>query len=341
MNMIVVKPISEKNANAAFKKMYDKCYRQGPQYSHYAAMQTGSSSEFAGAYLDGELIGFWNVRIKKAIMNITGIAYINHGPLICISDTYSKEKLTKVLNAIVDYYVKERNLSLRITPHIQGGLLVEEIKQSFINAGFVQENEVYRSVILDLDEDITIIRKNLHAKWRGHLNKSEKFDQTILKSNSAEKFDELQLKLQSLADKKNFTVRQDAQFFKKVSLNASEAEEYQIFYSVYEGQIVSMALGSFFGDTATYLLGASSLEARPIRSAYAVQWAMIQYAISKGMKYYDMGGVDKDTNPNVFEFKERTNGRMIECPAKFVVYASTIQKTLLPIAENLYQRMRR
>lgn len=340
--MITIKTLSYDKAVNIFNHMSDKCFKQEPSYCNLAAQTTNSISEFHAAYLETELIAYWNVRIKKSPLNILGIAYVPHGPLICYNGReFSEERLQEVLMAMINYYADENGLCLRINPHLQGGINNHLIDNALIKTGFTHQDTQYKSFVVDLDREMDVIRKNLHPKWRGHLNKSEKFEQVISIDNSAVTFDRLQAMLSILAGRKNFTVSQDASFFKEAAMNSAVAEKYQIFSLEYENEIISMALGSFFGDTATYLLGATSHAGRPTRAAYAIQWHMMQYAKSIGIKYYDLGGVDKLENPNVFEFKERTKGRYISIYNEYQYHPSKVHKFSLNLSEKIYRKLKK
>jgi peptidoglycan pentaglycine glycine transferase (the first glycine) len=63
------------------------------------------------------------------------------------------------------------------------------------------------------------------------------------------------------------------------------------------------------GTTAAYISGASSSRHRNLMAPYAVQWAAIQWARSKGCIYYDLWGVpDADEAQLEEEFADRSDG---------------------------------
>ena len=57
------------------------------------------------------------------------------------------------------------------------------------------------------------------------------------------------------------------------------------------GKIIAANLILFYGDTATYLHGASGNEHRNVMAPYLLQWQAILDAKEKGYKFYDFGGV--------------------------------------------------
>ena len=62
------------------------------------------------------------------------------------------------------------------------------------------------------------------------------------------------------------------------------------------------------GDSAIYLLGATNGEGLKLQSAYLLQWTMINWLKEKGIRWYDLGGIDPERNPGVYSFKRGFSG---------------------------------
>ena len=83
-------------------------------------------------------------------------------------------------------------------------------------------------------------------------------------------------------------------------------------------QHIATAMVSFWGDTATYLHGASDYEYRAVMAPYLLHWEIMKQAKAAGMKHYDFGGVAPQNEPDHFlagvtRFKsgwEDFNGKM-------------------------------
>jgi hypothetical protein len=65
---------------------------------------------------------------------------------------------------------------------------------------------------------------------------------------------------------------------------------------------------SAMGDSAIYLLGATSDAGLSAKGAYLLQWTMIAWLKDRGIRYYDLGGIDPDGNPGVYYFKRGFSG---------------------------------
>jgi lipid II:glycine glycyltransferase (peptidoglycan interpeptide bridge formation enzyme) len=66
-----------------------------------------------------------------------------------------------------------------------------------------------------------------------------------------------------------------------------------MFIAEFEGKVVSAALMMTFGDTVTYWKGAWSGEHGNRYPNEALQWSAIQWAKSRGYRYYDFGGINR------------------------------------------------
>ncbi len=66
----------------------------------------------------------------------------------------------------------------------------------------------------------------------------------------------------------------------------------KLFMAEFGGKVIAANLVSFFGNTATYLHGASSNMYREVMAPYFLQWQAILEAKRLGLKYYDFGGVN-------------------------------------------------
>jgi hypothetical protein len=62
------------------------------------------------------------------------------------------------------------------------------------------------------------------------------------------------------------------------------------------------------GDSAIYLLGATSDNGLDAKGSYLLQWTLIQWLKESGVRGYDLGGIDPQQNPGVYHFKRGLSG---------------------------------
>lgn len=104
-------------------------------------------------------------------------------------------------------------------------------------------------------------------------------------------------------------------------------ENIKLYLARFEGRVIAAGLFSFFGNTVTYLHGASFNKARRVMAPYLLQWTVIKEAkkqnkelIRNGKalyKYYDFYGIDEQKWPGVTRFKLGFGGFIKEYPGTY------------------------
>lgn len=96
----------------------------------------------------------------------------------------------------------------------------------------------------------------------------------------------------------------------------------------YDGEALAASIEVMFGDTYTYLHGASSSTQRDIKAPNVLQWEAIKDARARGFHWYDFGGCNPDESSHrlykpslegVTRFKEGWGGGRVECVGTFVM----------------------
>ena len=321
----------------------DLSYRQCGAFADAAASQTRSSSEFVGIFRDRELIGLANVRVKRVSLLPLGIAYSNYGPIIALDRDFCSERYSYCLNALKREYAHNRGMILRVIPPIRGGHWLHAQRACLQAQGFhpYHQPRPRDTFIVDLSVSLSDMRKNLDAKWRSDLVKAEKLNIEVTRSVAVSAFDTFEPIFAELVQSKSFTATQDVSFFRAVQQRSLDYEKAVVHLAWHHGELVAGHVGTFVGDTAVYLLGASTTKGRDLRASYLLQWSVIEYAKSLGIPYYDLGGVDPQENPNVYRFKKRLNGRRIIEVGTYEVARNAYSHRLIHLLEHMYHRVAR
>ncbi len=82
-----------------------------------------------------------------------------------------------------------------------------------------------------------------------------------------------------------------------------------IFSGCHEGVPAAIHFVLFFGDTATYLYGAAYTEHLSSKVTTYLHWMAMREAKRRGLRYYDIGGVDEKRWPTLTAFKRQFGGR--------------------------------
>jgi hypothetical protein len=85
---------------------------------------------------------------------------------------------------------------------------------------------------------------------------------------------------------------------------------------------------SAMGDSAIYLLGATSDAGLNAKGAYLLQWTMIQWLKENGIRWYDLGGINPEANPGVYTFKKGMSGVDV-CQINPLVESGSILSTAI------------
>ena len=107
----------------------------------------------------------------------------------------------------------------------------------------------------------------------------------------------------------------------KQMLSADDEEnndlKIKLFLAKYNNKIIAVDIVCFFGNTATYLHGASLNEFRKVMAPNLLQWHVIKLAKAQGYKYYDFYGIDEQKWPGVTKFKKGFGGEEIVYPGTY------------------------
>lgn len=76
------------------------------------------------------------------------------------------------------------------------------------------------------------------------------------------------------------------------------SEILKLYIAEYEGKIITANIVLFFGNTATYMHGASDNEHRSAMAPYLLQWQTILDAKKTDCTRYDLGGIKTAPNDN-------------------------------------------
>lgn len=202
---------------------------------------------------------------------------------------------------------------------------------NFIETTPVQPKQ---TLILDLSKSEKELLNSFHPKTRYNIRLAEKKGVKVEIKKDATVFWRL---IEQTAKRDNFSSHSKDYYSKLI-----ESDFVKIFAAEYQGKILAANLVVFFGDTATYLHGASADEDRNLMAPHLLQWSAIKEAKKSGCDYYDFWGVAPTNQPDhswagITRFKEGFGGQRID-------YAGTWD---LPIKRGWYmlygtiKRMRR
>jgi lipid II:glycine glycyltransferase (peptidoglycan interpeptide bridge formation enzyme) len=288
----------------------------------------------------GQVVTMGQIRIRHIKSLGLKIGYVQWGPLVRGKDRIIKCS-AQALKALDQAYTGSKVNILRFVPNIcEDGK--HEVIEMLRTAGFqhIQTFTPYRTLMLNTEDSEDGIRKRLRKSFRRDLKKAEKSRIAICEGHDNEQCKILNdLYLASLK-RKGFKGLDVWQFIEPQRM-LSCAEKMNIIVAYCQGEPASVLLMSNLGDTAIVLLAASSEKGLVCGSSYLVWYRGALSALNAGMKRYDLGGIDPDNNPNVYQFKSRMGGEEAFHIGAFEACSSLRAKVSWRMAEKVYNWIRK
>jgi lipid II:glycine glycyltransferase (peptidoglycan interpeptide bridge formation enzyme) len=277
---------------------------------------------------DNKVVAAAQFRITRPTPLKFGVAYLRWGPLWeSRSTAFDTEVPVRMAQAIADEYLKARKLCVRILPNAFVGSERARVFQSAF-AKFSCETgraaERYRTFLVDLGPSIEDLRARLDPKWRNKLRQAEKHRLTVTAGNDAEGFRAFAGIYSQMLKRKAFDTTVDVAEFGRMQDLLIESQRMQVLICKRDDVPVAGLVVTAIGHTAIYLLGATSDAGLDARGAYLLQWNAMQRLKDRGVRWYDLGGIDPEVNPGVYSFKKGFSGADICQIGSLIASESTV-----------------
>lgn len=173
-----------------------------------------------------------------------------------------------------------------------------------------------RSLILDLTRPEEEILARMHQKTRYNIRLALRKGVEVREAGPGE-FEKWWEILRRTGERDKFRIHPREHYEKMLNLGKEGGQQglqIKLYLARYQGKIIAGNIVVFFGDTATYLHGASTYEDRKVMAPYALQWRLIHQAKAEGYSFYDFYGINEEKWPGVTRFKKGFGGRVVERP---------------------------
>jgi lipid II:glycine glycyltransferase (peptidoglycan interpeptide bridge formation enzyme) len=259
----------------------------------------------------GKLMGLAQLRIIQPTRLRIGIAYLRWGP---VCHRKGEELDSAVMQAMADAlfaeYVIKRGLFLRVLPNaVQGTPRAAAFDSAFgqFQRETFKPGESYRTFVLNLELPLEQLRKQLDPKWRNQLNRAEKNNLHIIEDTG--NFDGVIRLFDEMWKRKQFAQTSDIREFKRMQEILPPDQKMRVMICEQDGVPVSGMVGAGMGDSGIYLFGATSDQGMQAKGSYLLQWRMIQWLKERGVRHYNLNGINPKTNPGVYHFKKGLSGQ--------------------------------
>jgi len=267
---------------------------------------------------EGELLAVISLIKKKLFANFNYF-YAQKGPVVGRKVIKSKvESVYRFLFSEIRKMAKrEKCIFLRFEPDFP-------ISQ-FPNFPIFKSIDLQpaKTLILDLSKDEKDLLADMHQKTRYNIRLAEKKGVEITEALEND-FEEFWKLMEETNKRDGFRLHSKEYYYKMLNFNKNTSRnkpthrqadtdinkleiknlKLKLFLAKYKEKIVSANIISFFGDTVTYMHGASSNENRNVMAPYLLQWEIIKKAKNLGYEYYDFFGIDEKKWPGVTRYKK-------------------------------------
>lgn len=186
--------------------------------------------------------------------------------------------------------------------------------------------------ILDLTQTPDALLAAMHEKTRYNIRLSEKKNVHAGVEQSDAAFAKFWRLEKETAERQKIRLHGEGYYRQMVAALRRETSSgpttcwLQMYIAHYHTTPLAAALVLYFGDTATYVHGASSMAYREVMAPYALHWRIIRDAQEMGYQKYDFFGINPE-NPRdraykkswegITRFKAGFGGKMVSYPGTF------------------------
>ncbi len=248
--------------------------------------------------------GFWANVIEHSLPVVGKYFYAPRGPVVQdtrykIQDTNksqnSKSKIENGMQELID--LAEENKTGWIRIELASEEILEKIKNNIqykiTKAPHdVQPKEIF---IVDIAKTEEEFLAEMKSKTRYNIKLAEKKGVSVRaisnpNDKNTEKYIAEFLRLVRITAKRDGITSHPESYYRKM-LEIIPGDILKLYIAEYQGKVIVANLVLFYGETCTYMHGASDDEYRNVMAPYILQWQQIKDAKKAGCRRYDFGGV--------------------------------------------------
>jgi hypothetical protein len=193
-------------------------------------------------------------------------------------------------------------------------LMVTDPWQDAIEAGAVLQKRSVRpkTIWIDLAAGRECLWRNLDKQWRYGVKRAERLGVIVEATRSVSDIETFFGLCTDISQTKGFRLPASIDLMKGLlEANENGPVEARLFVARHEGHLGAGAFLVRCGKSIHYFWGATDRALSKQRVGEAVQWAAMEWALSKKCRRYDLEGIDPQRNPGVYEFKKKMGGHEI------------------------------
>ena len=285
------------------------------------------------------VVAIAQVRLVAVPIIKKGVAYIRWGPLWRLrGQGWNLNHLQQVTLAIRQEYVVRRGLLLRAIPNVYSGdPFYNAVASAWDALGLKLDAaaHTYHTARVDLSRSLEDLRKGLHQRWRNCLKTAEKSGYIVQDGADDQLYDQFTLLYREMLARKRFETTVDIEDFRKIHRAVAPELKLRVFVCEKDGQVLNALVVSAAGDTGIYLLAATGTAGLNGRGAHLLQWRALQWLKERGIRWYDVGGMNAEWNQGVYQFKSGLGGHEVDQIGRFELSGSWLSSRCVVVGERL------
>lgn len=250
--------------------------------------------------------------LQRSVFGVLRISRINRGPLFL--GTANAGELRGVMSALGALGRIWNGRVLSIAPELQLSGQNISILEGLHFRQFKPES--WESAWVDLNPEISALRKKLAGKWRTALVSAEKSELTCEVGTDDCLFDWMMGRYKELMLQKDFA-GVPIKLLLALRKHQADEEKMVVFRASIGGAPIAGICVAPHGVCATYLIGWSGLEGRNLNATQYLLWRAMSYFKEADFHWFDLGGIDEESNSGVAAFKYGVNGARYETVGEY------------------------
>lgn len=279
---------------------------------------------------------FWANIIEHKLPVIGKYFYIPRGPIMLSNIRH--ESCSLKIQEIIKLAKKNSVGWIRIEPANQEILnrIGKDINYKIIKA--LHDMQPKEILVVDISKSDEEILSEMKQKTRYNIRLAEKKGVKIIEDKRY--MDEF-IRLTKIMAKRHGIVAHPDEYYQKM-IKKIKGDTLKLYIAEYQGKIIAANLVMIYGNTCTYLHGASDDDYRNVMAPFLLQWKQIKNAKDFGCKKYDFGGVKINSKAGkswegVTRFKTgfSPNVKPVEFPGSYDIIVIPVKYWIYKIIQKL------
>lgn len=280
-------------------------------YGEAKADQGGWRAMRGVFYLDEEPVALVQM-LQKRIAGVITVSRINRGPLFLRDLSQSAQ--TAIWRMLSRFGRAWRGQLLTIAPELD---LTGTHLRLMAQCGLRQFTpRAWESIWIDLTPERDALRQKLDSKWRNMLTFAEKAGLTLEIGSDDAAFEWLMARYESLMQAKDFQGPPVA-LLRRLRQHAMQESPLLVLRAMQGSEPVAGICLACHGQAATYLVGWNGAQGRTLKANQYLLWQAVEQLKQRGLRWFDLGGIDEDNTPGIAAFKSGMNGERYELVGEY------------------------